>query len=325
MQPLKSLLLTGTLLFAGCAQNNSYLEKKNLYLGNQAYSVENNKLTQISEKTNQIAFGVVSDIHNEPIKAKKIADKLMQENVDAIVVTGDMAKTLPMPFNLSEKKHIRDSLIPFLETGKPIYVIAGNHETRFVYKKTMKQLAEDYDNLFDLATLKYADLNGVNLFGVSGGYPGPIGNFSLDYALKKVDKAVFSLDKDPVLMISHMPPRFNHPGAIDCVYDVLTNDGKIIKNRHKGEKVIEEGNGKKLNSQNKGEQDLTDLILEGDISFSVSGHYHMNQGANDFSENIPQNILVYRLFMNPGAAKYDMAGILTIKGEKAKYELLKIN
>ncbi|MDP3027092.1 MAG: metallophosphoesterase, partial [Nanoarchaeota archaeon] len=267
-----------------------------------------------------------SDIHNKKEKAEKIAQIFKEKNLDGIIISGDMIRTLLNLINLQEKKQIKDSLLPFLETGKPVYIIAGNHETKNDYFSAMKELGKKYCNLFDLATLDYVDLNGVNIFGVSGwDNPFPPGCFSVKKEIKNVDRRVFSLDKDPILMISHMPPKFQHKGAIDCVYWVKSENNKIVKSRHAGEQAVYQGKAiERINPINNGKKELTDLIVEGNIDFSVSGHYHMNPGANNFEKNIPKNEFSEKLFMSPGAAQYDMAGILTIEKDKAKYELLKI-
>jgi len=326
MNKLESLAITSLLFLAGCVSNNSYLASRNIVLNNKTYSVRQNELKQETNHFDQIKFGVVSDIHNKIEKAEKVAERFKKiEGLDAIIIAGDTAKTFLSLINFNEKKQIKDSLIPFLEIGKPVYVIAGNHETKNAYFSVMKRLAKQYDNLFDLATLKYADLKGVNIFGVSGGNPSPIGGFSLEREINNVDNTVFNLDKDPVLMITHLPPRFNHSKAIDCIYDVKKESGRIIKNRHKGEKAIYKERGiKRINPRNRGEGGLRSLIINW-VDFSISGHYHLNEGANNLYKNILPGTFVYKLFMNPGACQYNMAGILTIKGDKAKYELLRMD
>lgn len=319
MNKLKSLLAAAILFLGGCASNNSYLSSRNITLEQKTYSVSQN-IVREETPNGEIRFGFVSDIHNKKEKAEKIAQIFKEKNLDGIVIAGDMAETL-----LNEKKQIKDSLLPFLETGKPVYVIAGNHETKNDYLSAMNELGKKYSNLFDLATLNYVDLSGVNIFGVSGwDKPFPLGCFSVKKEIENVDKRVFSLDEDPVFMISHMPPKFQHKEAIDCIYWVKLENNKIVKSRHAGEKVLYEEGGEKINPRNSGKKELTDLIVEGNIDFSVSGHYHMNPGANNFEKNIPENEFSEKLFMSPGAAQYDMAGILTIEGDKAKYELLKI-
>lgn len=324
MRTLKSLLIGGLLFLAGCASNNSYFASKKVSIGSHIYSVSQNVVSE-ETKNGEIRFGVVSDIHNKKEKAEKIAQIFEEKSLDGIVIAGDIVKTLPNLINLQEKKQLKTSLLPFLKTGKPVYVIAGNHETKNNYFSVMKKLSKEYDNLFDLATLNYVDLDGVNIFGVSGANPHPFGGFSVGGDIKKVDRRVFSLDEDPVFMISHMPGKFQHEGAIDCVYDVRLENGKIIKSRHAGEKAIYENKGEleRINLRNKGLKKLTDLMEKG-VDFSVSGHYHMNQGANDFERNVVENEFSAKLFMTPGACQYDMAGILIIREDKAKYELLKI-
>jgi len=327
MKFLKTLTLTALLFLAGGATNinNSYINQRLLSIDNSRYAVQNNELKQEGSQAQPIRFGIVSDIHGEKQKAEKIAKEFSNENIEAIIIAGDISRHFDDKKNIPEATEIRDSLIPFLETKKPVYVIAGNHETKNTYFKTLKELSQRYDNLFDLATLKYADLKGVNIFGVSGGTQTPGDGFKIKEQIKSIDSAVFNLDGDPVLMVSHMPSKFSHEGAIDSVYDIiLLKTKKKITDRHKAEELIYKGEDfKKINFKNEGIKELTDLVEKNNINFSVSGHYHMNQGANSLYENIPENEFSERLFMNPGAAQYDMAGILTINGNKAKYEVLK--
>jgi Icc-related predicted phosphoesterase len=323
MKKLKSFAIAALVLLSGCISNNSYLSQRSLILKNRVFSEGKSELKQETNAVREIRFGVVADIHNEAAKAEKIAKEFESREVCGIIVAGDISRHFSDSKKVPEEKEIRDSLIPFLETKKPVYVIAGNHETKNVYFKTLDSLAERYDNLFDLATLKYIDLNGVNIFGVSGGTTIPSGGFSVRKEAREIDNKVFSLDNDPVLMISHMPPKFNHPGAIDCIYDVLAGR-KTIRDRHRGEEMLYEGKGIRANPRNKGLKELTDL-LKNRVDFSVSGHYHMNQGANNLETNVPENTYSEKLFTNPGACQYDSAAIITIKGNSAKYELLKIN
>ena len=221
MKTLKSLALTAILSLAGLVQaaDNSYLNSRNVSLSNKTYSIIDNKLIETTATTqtdpnkineiNELRFGVVADIHGEKEKAEKIALQFSSQNLDAILIAGDISRYFNDKKNIPENEEIKNSLIPFLETGKPVYVIAGNHETKKNYFKTIKELSQKYNNLFDLAELKYADLKGVNLFGVSGGTQTPGNGFKINEQIKSIDDAVFSLDKDPVLMISHIPPKFN--------------------------------------------------------------------------------------------------------------------
>lgn len=326
MKFLKTLTTSALILLAGCTTPQLVKKQipKNIFIDNSYYIMRDNTLTQKSQGNKQIRFGVVSDIHGEGEKARKIAQNFSNQNLDAILIAGDISRHFLDKKNIPESKEIKDSLIPFLETGKPVYVIAGNHESKNIYFKTISELSQKYNNLFDLATLDYVDLQGVNIFGVSGGTFNASNGFNIKKKIKSIDDTVFNLDSDPVLMISHMPAKFNHVEAIDEIYSIQIGKKKIT-DRHKAEKLIYQGNEFiKFNFKHSGLKELTNLIKNKNISFSVSGHYHMNRGANNLYENILEDINSSNLFMSPGAAQYDMAGILTIKDNQAKYELLKI-
>jgi len=330
-------LLIPLIFLAGCAVNRSYLNQREIIIENVRYSLSQNKLKQESRERKEIKFGVVADIHNKSEISDKAAERFQKEGVDAIIVAGDIVEYFNNPKKIPEKTQIINSLTPFLKTKKPVYVIAGNHETSSAYLETIELLCKEYPNLFDLVTLKYADLKGVNIFSIPGGEDIlPIGCFSARDKIKSIDTAVFTLDNDPLLMISHLPPKFNHDWAIDCVCSLKVDEpftrenktykkGEIIKDRHLGEEIIYEGRKfTKINPSSRGLRGLTDLITKENISFSISGHYHMNQGADNLNEKLPQNYFSERLFMNPGACKFDKAAILTINGKQAKYNILEL-
>ncbi|MBR9705836.1 hypothetical protein GOV14_02255 [Candidatus Pacearchaeota archaeon] len=321
---LKNILTGALLFFVGCSSTPSItpLEDKILMLNNIPYKQSANVITDQGPKKDELVFGVVSDLHAEPIKAQKLAEKLNSFNVDGFLIAGDEVKKYGGS-SLPNDVAMELTLLPFLKTQKPVYLIAGNHESKSVYSKTVSKLSKSYSNLVDLTKIDYVDLKGVNFFGISGG---PFGGFSVNTERKKVNKEVFSLDDDPVLMLSHVPAKFSHTGAVDSTYDVVDNDsGKKTTNRHKGEDLIYSGaNVKRINSRNKGDKSLTSFIHENDIDLGISGHYHTNWGANDFEKNLPEGVYHEKLFLNPGAGKFDRAAILTIKDNTAKYELVKI-
>ena len=215
------------------------------------------------------------------------------------------------------------------ESKKPVYVIPGNHESKAGYRNGIKDLSKKYDNLFDLEKLKHVNLNGLNLLGVPGGDIPAFGGYQIKSYIKDLEKDIkrneFDFKNEPILMVSHMPPKFEGAGAIDCVYDVIENDGDVIRGRHKGEEAIYAGKAKKrINPKNRGLRNLTRLYKNG-IDFSVSGHFHGNWGASDMERTIPTKQYARKLHINPGAVKFDRAGFFTFKNGQANYELFEVS
>ncbi|MGV8152585.1 MAG: metallophosphoesterase family protein [Candidatus Nanoarchaeia archaeon] len=279
--------------------------------------------------TREIRFGVACDIHSERGKAEKIADIFRREDVEAILVPGDFSNYSFININFGEEKEIRASLTPLLEIGKPVYVIPGNHESKSGYRTEIKRLEKQFNNLYDLEKIKHVPLNGVNLVGVCGGDIPALGGYQIKDYINQMEKDIengkYNFNEDPILMLSHMPPRFEYSGSIDCVYNVITSAGSIIHGRHAGERAIYEGEAtKRINPKNRGLKNLTELFSQG-INFSVSGHFHGNWGGSDMDRNIPTKEYSEKLHINPGAVKFERAGFFTLKDRKANYELFKVS
>ncbi len=93
------------------------------------------------------------DIHGDTKLAKELSEKAKKENVDLVVLCGDLTMA---------ESSTKNIIGPFVKAGKKVVLIPGNHETI----ATADFLAELYDvtNLHGYY-IKYKD---IGLFGCGG-------------------------------------------------------------------------------------------------------------------------------------------------------------
>jgi uncharacterized protein len=131
------------------------------------------------------------DIHGDTRLAKRLADKAVKENVELVVLCGDLTYA---------EQSLENIIGPFVAKGKKVLLIPGNHET----VATADFLAQYYGvkNLHGLS-VKYKD---IGFFGCGGAN---IGVFQLDEKeifsmLEKGHKKINYLKKK--IMVTHVHP-----------------------------------------------------------------------------------------------------------------------
>lgn len=133
-----------------------------------------------------------SDIHADPALVKHIAEKAEKEDVDLVVLCGDLT--------LAETD-IDNIVGPIKATGKKMLLLPGNHES----VATVDFLAEKYGakNLHGYA-VKYED---IGFFGCGGATMGPILSLSDDEIFEKLQQSferIRYLNKK--IMVTHAHP-----------------------------------------------------------------------------------------------------------------------
>ncbi len=134
----------------------------------------------------------VGDIHGDTSLVKKLARKAREENVDLVILAGDLTM-----FETSTENIVG----PFIKYGKQVLLIPGNHETL----ATANFLAELYPNTKNIHgyAIKIGDV------GIFGAGSGNIGLFQLS------EKELFSLlkqgfervkDAKKKIMVTHVHP-----------------------------------------------------------------------------------------------------------------------
>ena len=147
------------------------------------------KSSKTHKKTKILAVG---DIHGDTGLVKKLAEKAKKENVDLVILAGDLT------FAEQSTKNI---IGPFVKTKKQVLLIPGNHESI----ATVDFLAEMYPNTKNIHGYSFVK-NGLGIFGAGGG---DIINITPDKEifdlLKKGNEKVKNLKKK--IMVTHMHPK----------------------------------------------------------------------------------------------------------------------
>ena len=141
------------------------------------------------KKTKILAIG---DIHGDTGLVKKLAAKAEKENVDVVILAGDLTFV---------EQSMENLIAPFIKAKKEVLLIPGNHESN----ATINFLAEMYTNTKNIHgySVKKGD---VGIFGAGGG---DIINFTPDREIFRALKEGHELIKDSKrkVMVTHMHPQ----------------------------------------------------------------------------------------------------------------------
>jgi len=204
--------------------------------------------TEKKPKKSKLKILASGDIHGDTGLAERLAEKAKKENVDLIILCGDLT--------LGERS--TSNLIgPFVKRKKKVVLIPGNHET----VATADFLAELYGakNLHGYS-VKYKD---VGLFGCGGANIGlfQLGEKEIFNLLKKGFDKIRYLDKK--IMITHVHPsgtkmeKFTKifPGSegVKRAIDTFKPDILLCSHVHEAEGIEEKiGKTKVINVGRKG-------------------------------------------------------------------------
>ena len=254
-------------------------------------------------------FGLISDIHSQTEKMKQILKLFEKNSIDFIVIAGDIYDSPIFRGYFTESSGYKQMLnvLKILSDQKlPVFVIPGNHENKFVYKKAMKKFQEK--NIIDMVEYRSIDLNWIQVISLPGyqfeNFVVPNGYFSDKSFVMQT--SVFVKNKIS-LLVSHGPPKIN-----GIITPAITHSGRDV-----------------------GDANITKMAKRSGIKFIVCGHVHEASGiAVDFlGKQIAENEWVEELVLNIGTLEswenidgnlYDKtASIFTIKKNgKAKYEII---
>lgn len=148
--------------------------------------------TPKKENQKKLKILAVGDIHGDTGLVKKLAEKAKKENVDLVILAGDLT------FFESSTENL---IGPFLKAKKEVLIVPGNHESM----ATVDFLTNLYPNAKNLHGY-YFKKNDVGIFGAG----------FADFGVSKVtDKEIFDLlkkghagikDAKKKIMITHMHP-----------------------------------------------------------------------------------------------------------------------
>jgi len=137
------------------------------------------------DKTKVLAIG---DIHGDTGLVKKLAEKAKNENIDLIILAGDLT--------LAEQS-VKNLIGPFTKAKKPVLLLHGNHESL----ATIDFLAEMYPNTKNLHGYSFVK-DKIGIFGAGGALQFNTTEKEIFDALKKGNDALKKINKK--IMVTHM-------------------------------------------------------------------------------------------------------------------------
>lgn len=183
------------------------------------------------------------DVHGDSSLTKKLAEKAEKEDVDLVILCGDITSPI-------ETKNL---LKPFQEKGKKVLLIPGNWDSI----ATIDFLAELYGmkNIHGYA-IKY---KGVGIFGAGNALGFGTSEKELFETLKKGNNALKNINKK--IMVTHMHAKdtksefsgFEGSRSIKKAVEMFKPDFLIHSHIHEAEGIEEKiGNTKVINVGRKG-------------------------------------------------------------------------
>ncbi len=141
-------------------------------------------------KTKILAVG---DIHGDTGLVRRLAEKAKKENVDLVILAGDLTLAEASTKNL---------IGPFIKAGKKVLLIPGNHDSM----ATADFLAEMYPDTKNIHGYSFAK-DDLGIFGAGAGDIGinQVKDSEIFSALKKGHEGIKGLKKK--IMVTHMHAR----------------------------------------------------------------------------------------------------------------------
>jgi len=150
-------------------------------------------MKKMSNKKNKTRILAIGDIHGDSGLAKKLAEIAKKENIDLVILAGDLTLA-----DTSTKNIIG----PFIKAKKKVLLIPGNHETF----ATADFLAESYPDTKNIHGYSFMQ-DKLGIFGAGGAIGFNTSEKEIFDALKKGNSSLKDADKK--IMVTHM----HHKGS----------------------------------------------------------------------------------------------------------------
>ncbi len=289
-------------------------------INGHSYRFEGNKVTEMtSDEDNQATYGIISDAHGEAGKAKSFAEEFKKRGVDGIILTGDLPSNEGLRYgrtdSRADKSEIKEVLEAVAQTGLPIFVIPGNHEQKPDYTSALAEVTAKYENVIDMTKCRvfngddvdFVSLPGYQTFKIPGRQFIPDnGYWAKPELIQSTGKLRNGLD-DTVVLITHGCGKTASPGPATIYNGMDVGDGNT-----------------------------TEMMRENNIPFAVCGHIHEAGGLaatydgklvkqGEWAKQFSANFGGLEQWRNVDGTTYNgMAGILTVKGDQAKFDILSL-
>lgn len=144
----------------------------------------------MEKKTKILAIG---DIHGDTGLVKRLAEKAVKENVDLIILAGDLTLA-----DMSTKNLIG----PFIKSKKKVFLVHGNHEG-LATADFLSEMYPDTKNLHGYSAV----VNDVGIFGAGGADLGidPMTERTFKKVIGKAHSQI--KDSSKKILVTHMHPK----------------------------------------------------------------------------------------------------------------------
>ncbi|MEO0813432.1 MAG: metallophosphoesterase, partial [Myxococcota bacterium] len=224
--------------------------------------------------------------------------------VEWLVVNGDIA---------IEELDLEDAIQILGESGVPTIMVLGNSESRSSFARAYATKSKKYPNLVNGTWVRKIMADDAEFWTLPGYYSksfvyqGAGCRYKRD-DVRKMTKELQPAGNDPIVLISHGPPRGKGKRAIDVITD----------------------------KTNVGDEAMSELIRKKAIPFGIFGHILESGGrgvGSDLSTPVKPKNPAKALYvnagsisgdpwgMNDGSTSYGMAVLMVIEGGKATYEV----
>lgn len=280
-------------------------------IGDRAASDQGYKLTfKDKDADGTLVFGVLGPVNEDSganmVALKKYLKFFADEKADAIIVTGDVGEVAD---------GIARVLNAVADTRLPVFVIVGNRECRAEYTNGVNQAkANGHPNIVNMNMHRAVEFPEATLVSLPGYHePKYIACANGCQYFKSTLDEVVKLSKEaknPVVLVSHGPPRGEGSQALD-----YTSDGNV------------------------GDAQIPEAIKAGNIAFGVASNIKEAGGrATDLPGTtvLKEGAWVKSLFLNPGPADNTvawqmndgtrangLAAVLKIKGDQGAWKLFR--
>ncbi len=326
---LKNILAAGfigiLMAAAGCKKETPDLETVVEHaapfektINGHEYRFEGNKVTEItSDEDYQAIYGIISDAHGKAEKAKFFADEFKKRGVDGIILTGDLPSNEGLrygkPDSKADKAEIKEVLEAVAQTGLPVFAIPGNHEKKPVWEAALAEVTAAYTNVIDMT--KFRVFNGDDADFVS--LPG--------YQTLKIPGRQFIPDD-----------------GYWATWEFIQTAGKLREGLDDAVVLVTHGCGKTgspgpatiYNGRDVGDRATTQMMMDSNIPFAVCGHIHEAGGLaatydgkpvkrGEWAGQFSANFGGLEDWKHVDGKMYKgMAGVLTVEGNKAKFDMV---
>jgi Icc-related predicted phosphoesterase len=280
---------------------------RSMKLAGKRYEHDGYRLViQEPDADHTVKIGVLSAIKDAaPPTKQNVAAALAwfkKEKVEWVISNGDLAL---------EELDLEDVVDMLGESGLPTLVVLGNSESRGSWARTYKTKEKRFPNLINGTWVRQIVADDVEFWTLSGYHDRRFVKQGAGclYDQEDVDlmtKELKPAGADPVLLVSHGPPRAKGKGAIDRMFE----------------------------GKNVGDPMLTSLIEKQKIRFGIFGHILEAGGtavgrrmANPIAPNTWSSSFYLNAgsisgdpwSMNDGSTSTGMAAIVTLDGKRGRF------